>query len=89
MSDQIGRKVNRPMWTNFKKWQVNCVVYQRIQELRKKRGLSQARIGEVLGMNQRTYAHYEAGDREIPSEVWIALADFYEVTVDYLMGRTE
>lgn len=36
----------------------------------------------ILGAN-------EAGDREMPSEVWIALADFYEVTVDYLMGRTE
>lgn len=65
------------------------MVYERIRELRKKRRLSQAQIGEALGMNQRTYAHYETGDREIPSEVWIALADYYEVSVDYLMGRTE
>lgn len=63
--------------------------YERVQELRKKANLSQETLGKVLGVSQRGYGHYENGDRDMPPEVLIALADYYGVTVDYLLGRTD
>ena len=63
--------------------------YKRIRELREDNDLTQAKIGEKIGVSQRAYAHYEAGDRMIPPEILIALADFYHVSVDYLLGRAD
>lgn len=63
--------------------------YERIYELRKKVKLSQEAIGKILGVSQRAYSHYENGDRDMSPEVLIALADYYGVTVDYLLGRTD
>ena len=62
--------------------------YQRIRDLREDRDLTQAQIGEAIGVPQRTYAYYESGQRMIPPHVLCALADFYDVSVDYLLGRT-
>ena len=63
--------------------------YERIRELREDHDLTQAKIGAKIGVSQRTYAHYEAGDRMIPPEILCALADYYHVSVDYLLGRTD
>ena len=63
--------------------------YERIRELRENHDLTQAKIGAIIGVSQRTYAHYEVGDRMIPPEILCALADYYHVTVDYLLGRTD
>lgn len=63
--------------------------YERLRELRKKAGLTQAAVGEILGVSIRGYTHYENGDRDMSPEVLIALADYYGVTVDYLLGRTD
>lgn len=63
--------------------------YERIRELREDHDLTQAKIGAIIGVSQRTYAHYEVGDRMIPPEILCALADFYRVSVDYLLGRTD
>ena len=63
-------------------------MYQRIRDLREDRDLTQADLARVLSCTQACYSNYENGRREIPSEVLGLLADFYGVSVDYLMGRT-
>ena len=61
---------------------------ERLRNLREDNNLTQRQIGELLHISQRSYAHYEAGTREIPLELLIKLADFYHVSVDYLVNRT-
>ncbi len=62
--------------------------FLRIRNLREDNDLTQKELGEKLNMPQRTYAYYESGQRTIPPEVLIKLADFYDVSVDYILGRT-
>lgn len=64
-------------------------LYQRIRELREDHDLTQKKLGEAINLPQRTYAYYESGQRMVPPEVLCALADFYGVSVDYLLGRTD
>lgn len=63
--------------------------FQRIQDLRIDSDLSQKKIGEILHISQRSYTHYETGSRNIPIEMLIRLADYYDTTIDYLVGRTD
>ena len=63
--------------------------FQRIQDLRIDSDLSQKKIGEILHISQRSYSHYETGSRNIPIEMQIRLADYYDTTIDYLVGRTD
>ena len=64
-------------------------VYERIRELREDRDFSQKTVGKAIGISQRCYSYYENGERTIPPEILCALADFYNVSVDYLLGRTK
>ena len=59
------------------------------QDLRIDSDLSQKKIGEILHISQRSYSHYETGSRNIPIEMLIRLADYYDTTIDYLVGRTD
>lgn len=63
--------------------------FQRIQDLLIDSDLSQKKIGEILHISQRSYSHYETGSRNIPIEMLIRLADYYDTTIDYLVGRTD
>ena len=63
--------------------------FQRIQDLRIDSDLSQKKIGEILHISQRSYSHYETGSRNIPIEMLSRLADYYDTTIDYLVGRTD
>ena len=63
--------------------------YERIRNLREDLDLTQAELGEQINVPQRTYAYYESGKRMIPPQVLIALAQFYDVSVDYLLGLTD
>ena len=63
--------------------------YRRIRDLREDRDLTQEKVGEAVNLPQRTYAYYESGQRMIPPHVLCALADFYSVSVDYLLERTD
>ena len=63
--------------------------YKRIRDLREDNDLTQTQIGERLNIPQRTYAYYESGERTIPPEILIALADFYNTSIDYILGRTD
>lgn len=62
--------------------------YERIRSLREDADLTQASIGRAINVPQRTYAYYESGQRMIPPRVLCALADYYHVSVDYLLERT-
>ena len=62
--------------------------YRRIRELREDADLTQQKVGAAINVPQRTYAYYESGQRMIPPHVLCALADFYGVSVDYILGRT-
>ena len=61
----------------------------RIRDLREDADLTQRAVGEAINVPQRTYAYYESGQRMIPPRVLIALADFYRVSIDYLLERTD
>ncbi len=63
-------------------------MYERIRALREDKDLKQDDIAKLLNCTQACYSNYENGKRDIPSEVLETLADFYKVSVDYLMGRT-
>lgn len=63
--------------------------YQRIRDLREDADLTQKQVGEAINVPQRTYAYYESGQRMVPPQVLCALADFYNVSVDYNLGRVD
>jgi len=63
--------------------------YKRIKDLREDNDKTQKEIAEFLGMKQPQYCRYENGLRDIPSDVLIKLADFYGVSTDYILGRTD
>mgnify|MGYP002510287923 CR=1 FL=1 len=63
--------------------------YRRIRDLREDRDLSQAEVGAAINVTQRSYSYYENGQHLIPLEVLCAIADFYQVSVDYLLERTD
>ena len=63
-------------------------MYERIRNLREDRDLTQQELADFLNCTQACYSHYESGRRDIPTEVLSRLADFYGVSIDYLLGRT-
>ena len=63
--------------------------YRRLRDLREDHDLSQSDIAEVLNMKQQQYSNYESGRREIPVHHLITLANYYNVTIDYLVSRTD
>ena len=66
------------------------VMYQnRIRDLREDRDLNQTELAELLSVHQTTYSDYELGRVNIPVPALHKLADFYGVSVDYLLGRTD
>lgn len=62
---------------------------QRIRELRKKRGLTQKQMSELLKCTERHYQKIEYGQINIPALDLIFLADYFDVSLDYLVGRCE
>lgn len=61
-------------------------MYPRIRDLREDKELSQQELARLLNISQATYSRYEAGKLDIPTNTLIALAKFYQVSVDYLLG---
>lgn len=66
-----------------------AIKYQRIKDLREDKDLTQIQISEKLNISQRAYSHFETGTRGIPTEILIKLADIFEVSLDYLVGRSD
>ncbi len=63
--------------------------YRRIRDLREDHDLTQAQVAAYLGMKQPQYFRYEQGYRDIPTDILIRLADLYETSTDYILGRTD
>lgn len=63
--------------------------YERIRDLRIDRGLTQADIGKLLHVSQNTYSQYEIGEIRYPLDAVIKLAEYYNVSIDYLVGLTD
>lgn len=61
---------------------------ERIRELREDNDLKQQKIAEILNTTQQVYSRYEKGTNEIPIRHIIALARFYNVSCDYILGET-
>ncbi|NCB63282.1 MAG: XRE family transcriptional regulator [Clostridia bacterium] len=64
-------------------------MYSRIYELREDADLSQADIARILNVSQATYSRYENGKLDIPTSVLIQLAQYYKVSIDYILGIQE
>ena len=63
--------------------------YTRIREIREDKNLTQKDISIILNVAQRTYSGYENGTRNFPVQLIVALAIFYGVSIDYLLGLTD
>lgn len=62
---------------------------RRLRDLREDNDFTQTDIARKIGISQRVYAYYESGEHTIPIELLIDLADIYDVSLDYLVGRTD
>ena len=61
----------------------------RLKELREQRGISQLKLAMDLGMNQNSVSRYETGAREADYQTLIRFADYFNVSIDYLLNRTD
>lgn len=64
-------------------------MYRRIRDFREDNDLTQTQVAKMLGMSQTGYSKYETGENDIPTYVLIKLSDFYNTSVDYLLGPTD
>lgn len=64
-------------------------MYRRIRDLRQDKDLTQTKLAASLGMSQTGYSKYETGENDIPTEILIKLARFYNTSIDYLLGETD
>lgn len=62
--------------------------FENIRSLRVDQGITQKEIAQYLGISQNTYSQYEIGVLNYPIDVLMKLADYYNVSIDYLLGRT-
>lgn len=62
--------------------------YPRLRDLRSDRDATQTDVAKMLGMSQTGYSKYETGENDVPTEILIKLARFYDTSVDYLLGET-
>jgi len=63
--------------------------YPRIKDLREDKDLTQTEVAKMLFITQQQYSLYEKGYRDIPTNLVIILADFYNTSTDYIFGRTD
>ena len=68
---------------------IKMLAYKRLRDLREDADKSQAEIAEIIGTSQSYYAQYENGKRAIPFERVIALAKYYNISLDYIAGLTD
>ena len=62
--------------------------FENIRSLRIDNGLTQKQVAQILGISQNTYSQYEVGVLNYPVDAIVKLADYYGVSTDYLLGRT-
>lgn len=64
-------------------------MYPRIRDLREDKDMSQTKLAKILGMSQTGYSKYETGENDVPTNILIKLAHYYETSVDYILGLTD
>lgn len=64
------------------------MIYQRIRDLREDADKTQAEVAAALGLYTTTYQRYERGEREIPLNIAVSIAKYYNVSLDYIAGLT-
>lgn len=62
---------------------------ERLIELKEQKSILQKDIAEQVGVSLRSYQRYEYGDRQPTADILIALADYFDVSIDYLVGRSD
>ena len=65
------------------------MIFTNIRNLREDNDKKQIELANYLNVKQTTYSKYELGKINVPIEIFIKLADYYDVSVDYLLGRTK
>lgn len=68
---------------------MDFILYARIKALRVEKKLTQQQVADALGLNSVTYLRYEKGQRQMPLELLPMIADLFDVSLDYLFGRTD
>lgn len=63
--------------------------YRRVRDLREDHDMTQRQLAAYLGITQPQYFRYEQGYRDLPTDILIRLADLYDTTTDYILGRTD
>ncbi|MBQ8747087.1 MAG: helix-turn-helix transcriptional regulator [Clostridia bacterium] len=64
-------------------------MFENIRALREDRDITQKQVATYLHCSQQVYSNYELGQRDIPTDILIKLAEYYDVSVDFLLGLTE
>ena len=84
------------MYKNIPKWDIfiipfryNIVKRMKLKYLREKKNISQLKLAMDLNMNQNSISRYENGQRQADYDTLIAFADYFDVSIDYLLERTE
>lgn len=65
------------------------MAYRRLKDMREDNDLTQEKLSSYLNISQRAYSHFETGSRSLPVDILIRIADYYDVSVDYLLERTD
>ena len=65
------------------------MMFKRLRDLREDLDLTQKQLADLLKIHQTTYSDYEIGNLNVPIDVFIKLAEFYQTSVDYLAGLTD
>ncbi len=63
--------------------------FQRLKDLREDKDMKQVQIAELLGIQQTVYSRYERGAQNVPLEHLLFLSDYYNVSTDFILGRTD
>jgi len=64
-------------------------MFKRLRDMREDRDLTQAQMAEILKIHQKTYSDYELGNLNVPIDIFIKLAKFYDTSIDFLAGVTD
>ena len=65
------------------------MIYKRIRDLRADNNYTQKELSKILNCSQQVYSNYELGQRDIPTDILIKLAKFYNVSTDYILGISD
>ena len=65
------------------------MAYKKIRDLREDRDLTQKEMAQALNCSQQVYSNYELGQRDVPTDILINLALFFDVSVDYVLGISD